>query len=167
MLRDLGTSSGSPPLPLTLTIDRQLQLAASQALAEAFTVADDNWGSREVSTGAAAVVLDASDGSILALASFPAYEPDIFNPDTFCCGFISAGARIAELVNDPRRPLRNRATQEQYPPGSVYKIMTTAASPRPASWPPTSFTLRPHLGRRSLRRYRRLRAPGLAPHRRP
>ena len=127
VLRELGTSSGSPPLPLTLTIDRQLQLAASQALVEAFSVADDNWGAREVSTGAAAVVLNASDGSILALASFPAYEPDIFNPDTFCCGFISAGARITELVNDPRRPLRNRATQEQYPPGSVYKIMTTAA----------------------------------------
>ena len=127
VLRELGTSSGSPPLPLTLTIDRQLQLAASQALADAFSVASDNWGARGVSTGAAAVVLDASDGSILALASFPMFEPDIFNPDTLCCGFISAGARITELVNDPRRPLRNRASQEQYPPGSVYKIMTTAA----------------------------------------
>ncbi len=127
VLRELGTSAGSPPLPLTLTIDRELQLAASQALVEAFSVAGGNWGARSVSSGAAAIVLDASDGSILALASFPSFEPDIFNPDTLCCGFISAGARIAELVNDPRAPLRNRATLEQYPPGSVYKIVTAAA----------------------------------------
>lgn len=127
VLRELGTSAGSPPLPLTLTIDRELQLAASLALVEAFSVAGDNWGARSVSSGAAAIVLDASDGGILALASFPSFEPDIFNPDTLCCGFISAGARIAELVNDARAPLRNRAVLEQYPPGSVYKIVTSAA----------------------------------------
>ena len=127
VLRELGTSTGSPPLPLTLTIDRELQLAASQALADAFNVAGGNWGARGISTGAGAVALDARDGSLLALASYPMYEPDIFNPDTLCCGFLSAGGRIAELVRDARQPLRNRVTGSQYPPGSVYKIVTAAA----------------------------------------
>ncbi len=127
VLRELGTSEGSPPLPVTLTLDRDLQLAASRALAEAFNYAGGNWGARGISSGGAAVVLDASDGSILALASYPGFEPDIFNPDTLCCGFLSAGARIGQLVSDARRPLRNRSVQEQYAPGSVYKIVTAAA----------------------------------------
>lgn len=127
VLRELGTSAGSPPLPVTLTIDRELQLIASRALAEAFTVAGGNWGQRGISNGAAAVVLDAADGAILALASYPGFEPDIFNPDTLCCGFLSAGGRIGQLVNDARQPLRNRAAQDQYAPGSIYKIVTAAA----------------------------------------
>jgi len=127
VLRELGTSEGSPPLPLTLTIERELQLAASRALAEAFTVAGGNWGARGVSSGGAAVVLDAGDGSILAMASYPGFEPEIFNPDTLCCGFLSAGGRIAELAGDARQPLLNRATGKQVAPGSVYKIVTAAA----------------------------------------
>lgn len=127
VLRELGASEGSPPLPVTLTIDRDLQLVASRALAEAFNYAGGNWGARGISSGGAAVVLDATDGAILALASYPGFEPDIFNPDTLCCGFLSAGARIGQLVNDARRPMRNRSVQEQYAPGSVYKIVTAAA----------------------------------------
>ncbi|MCY4525685.1 MAG: hypothetical protein OXB89_03670, partial [Anaerolineaceae bacterium] len=71
VLRDLGASEGSPPLPVALTLDRDLQLVASRALAEAFNYAGGNWGARGISSGGAAVVLDASDGGILALASYP------------------------------------------------------------------------------------------------
>ncbi len=127
VLRELGTSEGSAPLPVALTLDRELQLVASRALAEAFNYAGGNWGARGISPGGAAVVLDATNGAILALASYPGFEPDIFNPDTLCCGFLSAGARIGQLVSDARRPMRNRAVQEQYAPGSIYKIVTAAA----------------------------------------
>ena len=113
VLRDLGTSSGSPPLPLTLTIDRQLQLAASQALTEAFTVADDNWGAREVSTGAAAVVLDASDGSILALASFP-------------------------MPTSPTSSTPTRSAAASFPPARASPSWSTTRAARCATAPPRS-----------------------------
>ncbi|MBZ0301455.1 MAG: hypothetical protein K8J31_17030, partial [Anaerolineae bacterium] len=128
VIRELGSTQGTPPLPVTLTIDRDLQLAVAQALADAYNYAEGNWGSRNISTGASAVVMDVNSGAILAMASYPLFEPDIFNPDTLCCGFIAAGDRISELVGDPRAPLRNRVMQEQYSPGSTYKIVTTAAA---------------------------------------
>ena len=100
----------------------------AQALADAYNYADGNWGSRAVSTGAAAVVIDVNSGAILAMASYPFFEPDVFNPDTLCCTVLTAGQRIQEMVNDPRQPLLNRVTQSQYFPGSTYKIVTTTAA---------------------------------------
>jgi penicillin-binding protein 2 len=128
VIRELGATVGTPPMPVTLTIDRELQLEVAQALADAYTYAEGNWGSRNISTGAAAIVMDVHTGAILAMSSYPLFEPDIFNPDTLCCGFIAASDRIAELVGDTRTPLFNRVTQGQYSPGSIYKIITTAAA---------------------------------------
>jgi penicillin-binding protein 2 len=128
VIRELGSTAGSPPLPVTLTIDRELQAEVAQALSDAYNYAEGNWGSRAVSPGAAAIVLDVNTGAILAMSSYPLFEPDIFNPDTLCCGMITAGDRITELVGDVRSPLFNRVVQGQYFPGSVYKIVTTAAA---------------------------------------
>jgi penicillin-binding protein 2 len=126
--RELGETAGTPPAPVTLTVDRELQAEVAQALADAFNFAEGNWGSRSISTGAAAVVLDTHTGAILAMSSYPLFEPDVFNPDTQCCTLIAAGERIADMVADTRTPLLNRVTQQQYSPGSVYKIVTTAAA---------------------------------------
>jgi penicillin-binding protein 2 len=139
VIRELGATQGTPPMPVTLTIDRALQVEVAQALADAFTYAEGNWGSRNISTGAAAVVIDIHTGAILALSSYPLFEPDIFNPDTLCCGFIAASDRIAELVGDTRAPLFNRVTQGQYAPGSIYKIITTAAVAEEALLPPDTI----------------------------
>ena len=128
VIRELGQTVGSPPQPVTLTIDRDLQVALAEALSDAYNYAEGNWGSRTVSTGAAAIVMDVNTGEILAMSSYPLFEPDVFNPDTLCCTFLSAGERIAELVDDSRTPLLNRVIQQQYSPGSVYKIVTTAAA---------------------------------------
>jgi len=68
----------------------------------------------------AVVALDPHDGAILALASYPAYDPNLFVPT------ISAD-EWAKLEADPQRPLVNRALQSAYPPGSVFKIVTLAA----------------------------------------
>ncbi len=68
----------------------------------------------------AVVALDPRDGAILALASYPTYDPSRFVPT------ISAD-EWARLDADPQRPLINRALQAAYPPGSVFKIVTLAA----------------------------------------
>jgi penicillin-binding protein 2 len=122
ILRELAGSQGSPPTPITLTIDSNLQMITAQALSDAFNYATPNWGS--VATGAAVVIIDVNTGAIRALASYPSFNPSIFNPDTLQ----PDPNFIANLNTDTRRPLVNKATQEQYSPGSAFKIVTTAAA---------------------------------------
>jgi penicillin-binding protein 2 len=68
----------------------------------------------------AIVVLEAKTGRVLALATYPTFDP---NP--FAAG-ISTGL-WQNLESDPRRPLVNRATQGTYPAGSVFKVVTMSA----------------------------------------
>jgi penicillin-binding protein 2 len=68
----------------------------------------------------AIVVLEAKTGRVLALATYPAFDPNLFATG------ISAG-QWQSLQSDARRPLVDRATQGTYPPGSVFKIVTMAA----------------------------------------
>jgi penicillin-binding protein 2 len=68
----------------------------------------------------AIVVLEAKTGRVLALATYPRFDPDLF----------AAGISDWQWQNlqaDPRRPLVDRATQGTYPPGSVFKVVTMAA----------------------------------------
>jgi penicillin-binding protein 2 len=125
ILREIARVGGTAPQDVTLTIDANLQLATAQALADAFNYASPNWAETGRSGGGAAVVLDVNTGAVLAMASYPAYDPGIFNPDT---PIFLVGDYILSLQNDPRRPFFNRAIQEQYPPGSTFKIITTAAA---------------------------------------
>ncbi len=68
----------------------------------------------------AAIVMDVRDGAVLAMASFPTFDANAFT---------DAGANEARvrLLQDPRKPLLNRAAQTIYPPGSVFKMVTMAA----------------------------------------
>ncbi len=68
----------------------------------------------------AIAVLEAKTGRVLALVTYPTFDP---NP--FATG-ISAG-QWQSLQADPRRPLVDRATQGTYPAGSVFKVVTMAA----------------------------------------
>jgi penicillin-binding protein 2 len=98
-----------PPVagrPLRLTIDYDVQLAAEGAL--------------EGRKGAL-VALNPQTGDVLALASRPAFDPNLF------------AARIPaeewqRLMNDPDKPLLNRVIQAQLAPGSTFKIVTAAAA---------------------------------------
>ena len=93
------------PLPgknLVLTLDKTLQQSAQHALEH---------------MAGAAVVIEVNSGDILALASSPSYNPGIFT------GGISTSA-WRELLNNPRKPLQNRAISGQYPPGSTFKPVT-------------------------------------------
>src|SRR6185503_20998730 len=66
------------------------------------------------------VVLDPRNGEVLALASNPSFDPNLFS------GGISP-ENYAKLRDNPDRPLRNRAIQDIYPPGSTWKIVMAMA----------------------------------------
>jgi len=69
----------------------------------------------------AVVVLDPSNGDVLALASAPSFDPNIFSP-----GFSSD--EWNSLRNDSAQPLLNRAVAGIYPPGSTFKPVVAIAS---------------------------------------
>ncbi|MBI5015425.1 MAG: penicillin-binding protein 2 [Deltaproteobacteria bacterium] len=97
-----------PPRPgysLVLAIDWRLQEAAERALGN--------------ETGAV-VALDVRTGDVLALASMPGFDPNLF------AGSVTPEAWAA-LSTDPRKPLQNRAIQGLYPPGSTFKIAMALA----------------------------------------
>ncbi len=68
----------------------------------------------------AAVALDPANGHVLAMVSRPAFDPNAFVEG------MSAEVWKA-LASNPFHPMRNKAIQAQYPPGSTYKIVTAAA----------------------------------------
>ncbi|ANH92455.1 penicillin-binding protein [Streptomyces sp. SAT1] len=73
----------------------------------------------------AVVALEPSTGKILALASFPSYDPGSF------AGASNADAAARNKLlkeNNPDDPTLNRALRETYPPGSTFKVVTAAAA---------------------------------------
>ena len=113
-----------PGLDLVTWLDLDVQRAVEQALAEGIVasrsiVRPD--GRSLPSTAGSAVVMDARTGGIIAMASYPSYDPTEF------VGGVSSD--YWAFVNDPAQgqPLNNRPISGQYPPGSVYKIVTGAA----------------------------------------
>jgi penicillin-binding protein 2 len=99
---------------LVLTIDRSIQTLTEKAL-----------GNRI----GAAVVLRPSTGEILALVSYPWYDPNIFNRQDM-------GAEYQALINDPNKPFLNRAIQSNYPPASTFKIVMSTAVLAENAFPP-------------------------------
>jgi penicillin-binding protein 2 len=97
-----------PPEPgkdLVLTLDRRIQLLSEEALG-------DRIGS--------VVVLKPSTGEILAMVSYPHFDPNLF--------FSTEGAQtFARLSLDDRFPFLNRTIQSAYPPASTFKIVLSAA----------------------------------------
>lgn len=108
MGKEVGRLEQKPAVaghPLRLTIDYDVQLAAEQVM-------DGHKG--------ALVALDPRTGEILAMASRPTIDPNLF------------AIRISredwrQLTEDPDLPLFNRAIQAQLAPGSVFKVITGVA----------------------------------------
>nr|WP_203730724.1 penicillin-binding transpeptidase domain-containing protein [Streptomyces sp. SID12501] len=73
----------------------------------------------------AVAAIDPSTGAILALASFPSYDPSVFagnsNKDS------EAWTKLQKKA-DPDDPMLNRALRDIYPPGSTFKVVTAAAA---------------------------------------
>ena len=103
--KPLDEKPAEPGKPLKLTIDVDLQIAAEEAI--------------EGKNGAI-IAMDPRTGEILAMVSRPTFDPNDF------------AVRISrdewrKLVNDPDKPLLNKAIQAQLAPGSTFKILMSVA----------------------------------------
>lgn len=121
-LRVITEKRATPGQSVYLTIDRDLQQGIQEAFADAYSFAANTWGT--TSPGAAAVVMDVQTGAILAMVSYPGFDPAVFSPDS---SYLDPGSLIREYNTDFRRPLVNRATQGRYPLGSVFKLVSSTA----------------------------------------
>jgi penicillin-binding protein 2 len=120
-VRKLAERPAQPSQGIYLTIDRRLQEAVQNILKDAW----ENAPWRGTSTGGAAVVMDVNTGEILAIASYPDFNTEVFNPYS---SIKDAAQRIQTWLKDPRKPTFNRASMGQYAPGSVFKIVSMAAA---------------------------------------
>jgi len=101
-----------PPTPgkdLVLTINQAVQQAGEAALAER-------------GLPGAFVSMNIHTGEILAMGSFPTYDPKVFTEQM-------TQSQVNELFRDPvLAPLTDRATESAYPTGSTYKVLTALAA---------------------------------------
>jgi penicillin-binding protein 2 len=111
----VGESEPKPADAVYLTIDRDLQYYTEQAI-KGFT--------------GAAVVLERDTGRVLAMASSPDFDSNAFQPTN-----PNQGAALANLIPGS---LLNRATQGQYPLGSVFKLITMSAGMESGLFEPAS-----------------------------
>lgn len=105
VVRVLKTVPAKPGQNVYLTIDRGLQQKAEELLS---------------GVAGAAVAMDPGSGRILAIASSPSFDQNIF------VGGMSHDQWDA-LISNPFRPMENKAVQGEYPPGSTFKIVTAIA----------------------------------------
>jgi penicillin-binding protein 2 len=124
----LSVEPGTIGNDVTLTIDANLQAASELALAQGIESArrqkNENIQDKRFETlkapGGAVVALDVTDGSVVAMASFPNYDPSQFVDGI-------SQAEWTGLNDNPDHPLVNRATQGQYAPGSTFKLVSSIA----------------------------------------
>ncbi|MBO0695741.1 MAG: penicillin-binding protein 2, partial [Verrucomicrobia bacterium] len=101
----------TPPEPgynVVTTIDLRLQRLAEQAL-------------EAKAKRGAIVIIDPNNGDILALASWPTYDPNLFIPSI-------SSEQLKTLQDDKDIPLLPRAYRSSYPPGSTFKIAVGIAA---------------------------------------
>jgi len=131
----------TPGQAVTLTLDSRLQLAAERALAEAAADVNRQRLRNQLPADVAAargaiVVLDPRNGEILALASSPAYDPNLFNRRP-------VPPEVASVLTSPDQPLLNRALLA-FEPGSVFKpVAAKALLDNGYVTPDTTFIYRP------------------------
>jgi len=103
---------------LVLTIDSNLQTLVEKALGPRIGTA---------------LVMRPATGEILAMVSYPWYDPNIFT------GGFGSGYRA--LLDDPNKPLLNRAIQSSYAPGSTFKIVLSTGIYSEKAFPPEQTIL--------------------------
>ena len=96
-----------------LTLDLDLQMATEDALAATIESMIDKDSDQR---GGAAAVVKVGSGAVLALASYPSYDPSTF------------AQSYNQLLADERLPMFNRAVNGTYAPGSTFKMVTAAAA---------------------------------------
>ena len=112
IVRTVGVQQPVPGHSVYLTLDADLQRATAQTLAAGLV--------RDHRTAGALVVLDPRTGEVLALVSLPGYDTNLFTHGI-------SQTDYSGLLNNPDRPLLNRAIAGQYAPGSTFKMVTATA----------------------------------------
>ena len=151
--RVTGTVSESDPVAgnyVVTNVDANLQQVVEQALADSVQRARDEG---DVADTGAAVVIDVRTGAVLAMASYPTYDPQLW------VGGITT-KDYERLLAD--RALSSTVTQGTYAPGSTYKAVTTVAAAREgydlnATYPcPADYTV-------GSQRFRNFESSGFGP----
>lgn len=104
VIRHLQPQAGKD---LVLTLDAKITRLAEQRI-------------RQTGRPGAAVVMNPQTGELLAVASSPGFNPNLFLP-------LGDSDERKQLLADPKLPLYNRAIQALYPPGSTFKVITALA----------------------------------------
>lgn len=134
---DMPSTDPIPGKHVRTTIDLDLQKVAEEALPD--------------SLNGSVVALDPRTGEVLAMASSPRIDPNIF-----ALPGRRRAREWAKLALDSRRPLNNRAIQGLYEPGSTFKIVTSLAGMTTGQWGPRGrFPVSCHGGFRFGARYQR------------
>lgn len=126
--RITSTTSSTPPVPgnyLVTSIDAKVQAATERALAKGIASARRraaNDGGRLKADSGAAVVLDVRTGRVVAMASYPSYDPRVW------LGGVSDAELKALTAVTAGTPLVSRATQGQFPPASTFKVVSLPAA---------------------------------------
>jgi penicillin-binding protein 2 len=113
-----------PSQSIYSTLDRDLQIIVQDAIEDAYRASQDTWA--PTAGGAAVVVVDVNSGDILAMASYPYFDPNVLHP--YNDHPLRTDTYLTDMFSDPLRPLLNRATQGQYPPGSIFKIVSISTA---------------------------------------
>ena len=131
-LIDLITGKPKKGATVQLTINSVAQRAAYQAL-------------QEMGRTAGVAAINPQTGAILALASYPTFDPNLLAT----LDGTQLNKNDQALLNDPNHPLINNAISSTFPPGSTFKIVTgstafsngTVANPSTPVFAPTKLTL--------------------------
>jgi penicillin-binding protein 2 len=105
IIRELDRQEGTPGAEITLSIDAELQRQVIARLGE---------------ESASAVVMDARNGEVLAMATNPSFDPSLFNSGV-------SQAQWIEWTSDRHAPLINKAAAGLYAPGSTFKMVVALA----------------------------------------
>ncbi len=111
--KTLGTTPSVPGDDLFLSVDAGLQKVLYDALSEQLE--------REGLAAGAAIAMDPRDGSVLALVSVPGFDNNLFSEGI-------SGDAYRELIDNPAKPLFNRAISGEYAPGSTFKPVVASAA---------------------------------------
>ncbi len=111
--KEIGTIAPRPGGDLFLSIDAELQKTIFDKLS--------NTLERTQTRTAAAIAINPQNGEILALISLPSFNNNLFSQGM-------SPEDYSQLINDPAKPLFNRAVSGEYPPGSTIKPLIAVAA---------------------------------------
>ncbi|HWC15035.1 MAG TPA: penicillin-binding protein 2 [Actinomycetota bacterium] len=112
-----------PGLDLVLSLDLGIQKVTEKALLAGLRAAR---GADYAAPAGAVVVMDPTDGAVIAMASYPDYDPSILADGLTNKEYAFLGARTPDDPDDDA--LLNRAVQITRPPGSTFKVVTAGAA---------------------------------------